>query len=455
MWRHFYFLFVYIVLFTVIGIRFAVERAKRYCNIILAGVCGSIILTCGWIALNHPYEYSYFNILLPTDYTDEMFYDYWHVSGQDLLKSIENDSNMDVYTNDCSNLYFGESEWDRYHMSGEARGAEYVIDFNIKPKKALLYKELNEIEWSFSEQEGNRCLKAKIPKNYHVYQMDFLTSKKDIAVNVAAYGSYDGVHWKLYEKSESIYEGRTMFSVISEDPMLPYFMVQFDEHYVIDNVDYMIRVYGKTSSEISYIVGNYNNEDLKYAIDGDASTRWCSNAIQKAGMDIVFGFERERLVRGIRLDLGISLGDYPKELAIQYKNEEGNYMEIPYTTKDHEYYWFDVPQRCSEIRLLNKKNDDIFCWSIYEMDIKFGETYFWTYQDTRDIIENLEASSGMETAWKMIDNSLNTRWASDEPQNSNMFVDITLKPGNAIRGFHLNMGDIFGECAWYKNIRLL
>lgn len=163
MWRHFYFLFIYITLFTVKGIRYVWEtgRIRRLAVNVL--VCGSMAVTCIWIAASHPYEYAYFNLLLPTADTDAMRYDYWHVSGQDLLRRIQSDPDRNVYVEDCSGLYFGESGWENYHHNYEKDGVEYKTDYSeAGTKLPVIYRRLDEI------QVGGRTVGSLLQRiHYH------------------------------------------------------------------------------------------------------------------------------------------------------------------------------------------------------------------------------------------------------------------------------------------------
>lgn len=488
MWRHFYFLFIYLALFTAKGIRYAWETGRIRRFAVGAGVCGSMAVTCIWIVMNHPYEYTYYNMFLPTDDTDAMLYDYWHVSGQDLLQLISSDPDRNVYVGDCSGLYFGESGWENYHYNYEKDGAEYKTDYS-EPGTSLqpLYRTLDTIQvgdktigsllqrihyhdclqkcfisqdgavkgdqgqdgmkWEVTSDLESRCFHTVIPESYRVRQIDFLTTEKNAVKNVFAYGSLDGVHWKLYPKESHTYVGDTMFSVISTDAFLPYFRIRFDENVTAGEVNYAVRVYGENSCGITALSGNCNEQELHYVVDADPSTRWCSNIMQKAGMEIRFSLEQERLLKGIRLSIGQSLGDYPKELVIQYKNKTETWMDIPYTTQDNENYIFDFPQKCSQIRLVNQMDDDNVCWSIYELEPLYEENYYWTNQDTKEAVEDLTASDGSDTVWELLDHDPDTRWCSKEPMHAGMHLKVKVRSKQEVLGFHLDTGSMVWESA--------
>ena len=107
------------------------------------------------------------------------------------------------------------------------------------------------MKWKITSHSQSRCLNTVIPESYRVRQVDVLTSEQNAVKNVSTYGSYDGIHWKLYPKESYTYVGDTMFSVISPDPLLPYFRIRFDEYVTAGDVNYAVRVYGEDSCGIT------------------------------------------------------------------------------------------------------------------------------------------------------------------------------------------------------------
>ena len=61
MWRHFYFLLIYIVIFMLYGIRYLMNRLSKYKIYVGLGIGTSVFLTTLWIIKYHPFEYVYLN----------------------------------------------------------------------------------------------------------------------------------------------------------------------------------------------------------------------------------------------------------------------------------------------------------------------------------------------------------------------------------------------------------
>lgn len=475
MWRHFYFIFIYIVIFAVMGIRYVFRKLDKYRNIAAACISMSLLLTTIWILKNHPYEYLYFNPLYVTNEDEVTERDYWHVSGQNLLKTIENDENINVSGQDIHKMFFGESGWENYHENREVYSAEYFIKFwDMKKSSNICYKEIEnvtvndrkssslmkrlnydncilkyfisdrgkvtgnnnkqEIKWCYVEEEGERCLKACIPKIYNIKQIDFLMSEKNAVSNVRAYISTDGKQWLQCNNRKEIFVADEIFSVIPEKTMPQYFMVKYCTE---KNIDFSVRIYGGQDSDISYVESEYGSEDLKYLFDGDMDTRWTSYEPQKEGMYLEIGLSRERIIRGINLKQGDSSNDYSRKLEIQYQAPNGSFENILYNTDDDIYYEFIEPIKCSVIRLLNRDRQEIWYWSIHEIEFVFGDSCYWTYADTKNTVEKLSASEANENIWNIIDNDVWSVWTTCQIQNADMYIDFRLKPFSVVSGFYI------------------
>lgn len=81
-WRHFYFIYAGIVLLAGYGIHilFEVLRTRPILHHILAGLLTlCFTLTAIGLVTNHPYQYSYYNVLVGENAENEMELDYWDV----------------------------------------------------------------------------------------------------------------------------------------------------------------------------------------------------------------------------------------------------------------------------------------------------------------------------------------------------------------------------------------
>jgi hypothetical protein len=89
-WRHVYFLFVPFLLMAIYGLKTLMTNVLgasrlRFLPVVL--VVGSLLYQAGWIVVNHPYQYVYFNVI-GRPVADRFDRDYWHVSITDLYRYI-------------------------------------------------------------------------------------------------------------------------------------------------------------------------------------------------------------------------------------------------------------------------------------------------------------------------------------------------------------------------------
>ncbi len=89
-WRHVYFLYGPMVLCMVWGLNWLWAKlrgkGKALCAVCL-GAC--MVSTAYGIAVNHPYQYAYFNLLVPTENRAALFeMDYWNLSCVDALEAL-------------------------------------------------------------------------------------------------------------------------------------------------------------------------------------------------------------------------------------------------------------------------------------------------------------------------------------------------------------------------------
>ena len=94
-WRQVYYIYPSIIFISVYGIKVFFEKLKfkKFVNFLL------IILICSnsvWIIKNHPYQYTYFNSLIPKDNLRNFELDYYGVSNLDTLKKLIKISNQNV-----------------------------------------------------------------------------------------------------------------------------------------------------------------------------------------------------------------------------------------------------------------------------------------------------------------------------------------------------------------------
>lgn len=485
MWRHFYFLFIFIVLFSVMGVKYAVEHMGRYRTAVISSMVLSLLLTVGWNVKNHPYEYTYYNFLYAANLSDSMHHDYWAVSDMDLLKQVQ-DQDINLYPrNELTAMYFGEDGWEKYHACREPGSAEYKLrtlqGSGTKKDQNILYRTENkievdgrdisilerrinydncilkyvmdgngnitgendktEIEWDYSSVEGEKCITAHLPELYDICEIDFLTSKELGIQNIRVYVSDNGLDWNRLNGERNIYHSKDLFAVLSEKEMPSYLMIRYETGQDCKSPDllrYMIRVYGQEKKEFSGLYSDINPDDLQNLMDHDKETAWTSGQPQKKGMSIEIELQEEKMVKGMSIVSNHS--DYSKDLSIQYQGTDGSYKDITYKTSDNEKYVFEKPVRCAKIRLLNQSDTDFYWWTIYELELDAQNIYSWSYKDTKNTVIGIQSPYHKDLLYCMTDNDSETIWTTEIPQSHDMYVQLELKSGACIKGFHIDAG---------------
>ncbi len=187
MWRHFYFIFLFIVIFAVIGIRNLADSAGKYRSVITAWAGFAVMLTVIWNVRNHPYEFAYYNPLFATDTEDNMRHDYWGVSDHDLLKRVD-DNDINVYPRSSVSMFFGEEGWERFHAGSEQYCAEYKFertDMKGAERWEILYK-----EEEVTEVDGRRVSAISKRINYDNCLFKYVVDGKGVR----------GGYWKITDQ---------------------------------------------------------------------------------------------------------------------------------------------------------------------------------------------------------------------------------------------------------------
>ena len=109
-WRHLFFIYPYIIIFCLYGLKFIYKNLYRKKNI-LKLVNLTIVLTLlyliAWNIKSHPHQYSYFNILAGKNIDKKFDIDYWGLSFKENLDYIlDNDDRKKIYikTNSISKM---------------------------------------------------------------------------------------------------------------------------------------------------------------------------------------------------------------------------------------------------------------------------------------------------------------------------------------------------------------
>ena len=484
MWRHFYFLLIYLSIFTVIGIRYAVSRLKDYKRLVIGFTIISLSMSIIWIVKNHPYEYMYYNPLIVFDAQEIMIHDYWHASYHNILQKIEADIDIDVHPPMIDDAaYFGEEGWENYHINSEEFGAEYRILSNVE-KNNILYQQVEAIKvdnniasklckrknynnciykyyldnkgvikgnddiiWNIKADGIEQTIIAEIKGNALVNEIDFLLSKENAFAHYSVYVSDDGERWYQYPEKTHVFYEEQLFAIISDTGIPRYVMVKFGlTDSAMNDLTYNIRAYGAKYAEIDSVFSEIDTEGLMNLIDGDETTRWASTSSQKANAYIDIVLERREDIKSIVLELAGSKNDYPRDLAILYKNADGMYEEISYITYDYEHYLLEKNITTDSLRILNKRDLVSSYWSIYEIKVETEEEYTWAYENTKHLIEQMESNQNIDNLKKLVDNDVSSKWYAENNDRVERYIQIQLKSSDKIKGFCLDVGnDILAE----------
>ncbi len=152
-WRHFYFIYPFIALSAVAGLRFVMRlpfpdgngkvHGSRF---LLVPVFCCLCLTGIWILSNHPYEYAYFNLPARGHIEDNFEKDYWAVSQKDQLVYLcgtEPEEQFSVWMNDgtqsCRYL-LDETCQNRILVTDNAARADYLVDRHVANPDTSYFK---------------------------------------------------------------------------------------------------------------------------------------------------------------------------------------------------------------------------------------------------------------------------------------------------------------------------
>lgn len=322
-WRHFFFIFVYMVVFTMYGLKWCIANGRTLKILTYIFVSISIILSVRWIAVNHPYEYLYFNPLFNGDMAKNSDQDYWAVSYQKLLSQIVDgsDENVYIFPTLTGNQLFGEAGYENYHLEALKNSAKYRIDA-ANPGKDNFYTVLKTVEvdgrygnflmrrvnygnalrkYYFengeftgtntgvelgltSYNEGvDKCILMSLPGKLSVKEIDFLYGDMhpltrdenleeeieegvtyadgQVITNVRAYISKDCASWRRLN-DDCVLDERDIFGVSlgEEDELSGYLLLRYEDE-TEEGADFEIRVYGE---EAHLLAQEQNKADIYY-----------------------------------------------------------------------------------------------------------------------------------------------------------------------------------------------
>jgi len=125
---------------------------------------------------------------------------------------------------------------------------------------------------------------------------------------------------------------------------------------------------------------NVKKRKIKYALDGDLSTRWESGP-QRKGVFFELDLGQIRRIKGLSLKLGTKPLDYPRGYRIEISKDKVTWTKVaeeektvlPITAflraKDLSLDVIFPPTETKYIKIINTGEDKVYYWSIYEMDV--------------------------------------------------------------------------------------
>ena len=151
-WRHFYFIYPFILYICILGIDFIFRLLKN--NSILNFFLLLLILfstskTAIWMSINHPYQMVYFNYLAEKKVQDKFELDYWGLSNKDAIRYIikrDKSNSINIFGMSRTRLNFtmfilSKEEKDRINIVDNENEADYIItNYNGLPRRDYFLK---------------------------------------------------------------------------------------------------------------------------------------------------------------------------------------------------------------------------------------------------------------------------------------------------------------------------
>ena len=140
-WRHLYFLYIPVILFSMQGVNFILKLNKKYLsNIISLLIWITLIINSIWMYNNHPYQNIFFNNIVKKYAKNNFELDYWGLSNlQSLNHILDNDKNKIIKVStisfadlDVSKMKLDKKERKRIKIIHNYEESDYLIDTYMK-----------------------------------------------------------------------------------------------------------------------------------------------------------------------------------------------------------------------------------------------------------------------------------------------------------------------------------
>lgn len=150
-WRHLYFLYPLIIVNSILGFKYIMNKYKKLNKFFIVLLAINFIGITGWCIINHPYEMEYFSSPFANYKMKEFELNYWKISNTDALKyiaKIDKRKNITVESdwNVSINKILPKEERKRFKVFefGSVKNPDYIIDTskNYNDKLKENYKEI-------------------------------------------------------------------------------------------------------------------------------------------------------------------------------------------------------------------------------------------------------------------------------------------------------------------------
>lgn len=140
-WRHLYFLYIPVILFSMQAVNFIFKLNKKYLsNIISLLIWITLIINIIWMYNNHPYQNIFFNNIVKKYAKNNFELDYWGLSNlQSLNHILDNDKNKVIKVStisfadlDVSKMKLDKKERKRIKIIHNYEKSDYLIDTYMK-----------------------------------------------------------------------------------------------------------------------------------------------------------------------------------------------------------------------------------------------------------------------------------------------------------------------------------
>lgn len=415
-WRHFYFIYPVIIIFSLKGFMKLLQIVQKkvwiscLIKVVLAVDIGSTLL---WLGLNHPYGYVYFNPIVRPIVSENFEKDYWGTSGYDALcKILEMDerSNIKVWAINTSGKEFLLPEQaNRITKVRDKMEADYVIEFysaepesyafnkhplfdeiyseridgfrmytifkrayDFQERQYLLQDSIGRQEESVSRlawqtEKDGLCGMAEIP-----FEIDKLTinfGDATLAKNTdVCFLQEDGSWLNAEEAANTLLIGSQIWVTGNQNVKGIRLNLTYADWEQIELNFYRERGKSETyASVLEATMGHTLSHNSFLAMDNDFTTQWNTEGqMEEEIFDITL--KESMQIGGLRLDPGDKAEDLALQPRVFITNDGEIWEEVKeYETKDNISFTFSE-RECKMIRVITteKRAEN---WNIAEVEI--------------------------------------------------------------------------------------